>query len=182
MFNKKYNELWFKLYGDSLIFNEQLGAFTSFYTHCFDFALQFDNRIVTIKNNEFYEHNENLNKNKETEPLISKLEIVVNDNFTYPKVFDNVMFYADFSNNQNNIIESWFETKNQTSKRINSDNIECREDNYRFPIPRENEQNNNASYIGRMRGHFLKEFYVFDCNKNTFKIPYIKTTYRQSML
>lgn len=182
LFNKKYNEIWFKLSDNPLIFNEQLNAFTSFYTHDFDFALQFDNRIVTIKNNKFYEHNEKLDKNKDVEPLISKLEIVVNDNFMHTKVFDNVNFYADFSDNQNNITKAWFKTKNQISKQIDANNIECREDNYRFPIPREDEQNNSMSYIGRMRGHYLHEFYVFDCNKNTFKIPYIKTTYRQSML
>ena len=100
----------------------------------------------------------------------------------HTKVFDNVNFYADFSDNQNNITKAWFKTKNQISKQIDANNIECREDNYRFPIPREDEQNNSMSYIGRMRGHCLHEFYVFDCNKNTFKIPYIKTTYRQSML
>jgi len=31
-YNKKYNEVWFRFYDKSLIFNEQLDAYTSFYT------------------------------------------------------------------------------------------------------------------------------------------------------
>jgi hypothetical protein len=39
LFNKKYNEIWFKLFDQSLVFNEQLNVFTSFYTHDYDHAL-----------------------------------------------------------------------------------------------------------------------------------------------
>ena len=52
-YDKKYNEVWFKFYDKSLIFNEQLGQFTSFYTFNPQWALPFSNKIVTIKDN-FY--------------------------------------------------------------------------------------------------------------------------------
>jgi hypothetical protein len=64
-----------------------------------------------------------------------------------------------------------------------------REDNYRFAIPREKasgsatQQLTSQSYLGRMRGKYLICDYTFDCNNNReFKLPYIKTTYRYSML
>ena len=180
--NKKYDEVWFKIIDTPIVYSEQLGAFTSFNTHNFDYALSFNGKIVTIKNNQFYQHNETVVGNKYVEPLISKFNIVVNDNFMYTKVYDNISFYADF-NNQNNITSAVFKTKTQLSNVIDSNNIECREDTYRFCIPRESGENNNMSYVGRMRGKYLEQQYTFDCNDNkTFKIPYIKTTYRQSML
>lgn len=185
LFNKKYNEVWFKVIDKPLVFNEQMNVFTSFYTHQPDFALMFGDKIVTVKDNEFYEHNESVKADKEVEPLISKLSIIANDSFANTKVFDNVLFYADFANNVNNITEVYFTTKNQTSETVSAQNIECREDTYRFPIPRElmTDTTDRMSYVGRMRGKYLTEFYTFDCNDNkTFKIPYIKTTYRQSML
>lgn len=183
LFNSKYNEVWFKLIDEPVVFNEQLSAFTSFNTHYFDYALMFGDKIVTILNDRFYEHNEEVDNNKVTEPLISKLNFVVNDNFVYTKVYDNVMFYADFEGNVNNITNILFKTKNQTSLKLTAKDVECREDTYRFAIPREDAKDNNMSYIGRMRGKYLEEQYTFDCNDNkTFKIPYIKTTYRQSML
>lgn len=185
VFNKKYNEIWFKVLDKPLVFNETLNTFTSFYTHDFDFVFTFGNKITTLKDSDFYQHNETLDKAKITLPLISKLKIVVNDNFIYTKVFDNVMFYADFSGNVNNISALGFETKSQVTNVISADDIECREDTYRLSIPREKLTTdiNNTSYAGRMRGKYLEEIYTFDCNDNkTFKIPYIKTTYRQSML
>ena len=183
LFNKKYNEIWFKLFDQSLVFNEQLNVFTSFYTHDYDHALQFGNKLITLRGQDFYEHNETIDVSKSVEPLISKIQFVVNDKYPNTKVFDNVSFDADFRDNVNDITQVYFTTKSQTSNTINADNIECREDNYRFPIPRELEIENTMSYAGRMRGKYLIHFYTFDCNDNkTFKIPYIKTTYRQSLL
>ena len=183
-YNKKYDEVWFTVLNKTLIYNERLNVFTSFNTHWYKYALTFNDKLVTVGDDCFYKHNEQVDENYEVEPLISKLDIVVNDNFMYTKVFDNVMFYADFEGNINNISYVLFKTKSQTSEEINSSNIECREDTYRFAIPRELTTNTDSmSYSGRMRGKCLYEFFTFDCNDNkTFKIPYIKTTYRQSRL
>lgn len=182
-FNKKYNEIWFKTFDKPLIYNESIGAFNSFNTHDFDHCLTFGDRNITIKNDVFYVHNDLVNEDMAVEPMISKLHIVVNDNFMYTKTFDNVMFYADFKNNINNITSILFSTKTQDTLKIDANDIECREDDYRFAIPRESQGNTGMSYAGRMRGKYLEEFYTFDCTNNkTFKIPYIKTTYRQSRL
>ena len=183
LFNKKYNEIWFKVLDKTLVFSEQLNSFTSFYTHDYDYALTFGNKLITLKNRSFYEHNETIDSNKTVEPLISKLDFAVNENYMYTKVFDNVLFDAHFNEDINNITNVYFTTKQQTSEQIGANEIECREDTYRFAIPREVEGADSTSYQGRIRGKYLMEHYTFDCNDNkTFKIPYIKTTYRQSKL
>ena len=184
IFDKKYNELWFKVADKTLIYNELFGVFTSFSSHDYNHCATLSDRFITVDGqNSFYNHNDFVKKNKAKNEMISTFKIVVNDKFVYPKVFDNVMFYADFNGNVNNITNLTFNTKNQQSKEISAANIECREDMYRLPIPRENAELSSTSYLGRMRGNYLIESYTLNCNDNkTFSIPYIKTTYRQSRL
>lgn len=64
-----------------------------------------------------------------------------------------------------------------------------REDTYRFAIGRENinlsdtQQIENKANAGRLRGKWLQCEYVFDCNNDkTFKLPYVNTTYRYSLV
>lgn len=108
-------------------------------------------------------------------------------------MFDNVSFSADLKDNNNkipNIVKNvWFKTKTQETDKIDYNSIDIREDNYRFSIGREKVKNEDVqqlssqSYLSRMRGKYLICDYTFDCNSNReFKIPYIKTTYRYSML
>lgn len=182
LFDKKYNEIWIKVGDKTLVFSELLNAFTTFNTIPYDGSCIHDDntmylwstdKTVLAKKNADYEE-------KNVIPFNSKLTFVVNDNFMYPKVFDNVMFYANFGDNLNNISSVEFKTKNQTSETVYIGDIECREDTYRFSIPREKSDN---LYAGRMRGNYLEETFTFDCSNNqTFKIPYIKTTYRQSKI
>ena len=117
----------------------------------------------------------------------------MNKDITNTKVFDNVIFSADLLDNNNEtpaiIKDVWFKTKTQETEPLDYTNIEIREDNYRFPIPREKSNNHaenmsiNKSYLGRLRGKYLICDYTFYCNDNReFKIPFIKTTYRYSML
>ena len=83
----------------------------------------------------------------------------------------------------------FFKTKTQETDPIDYTSIDNREDNYRFAIGRNKQDNpaleeqTNMAYAGRMRGKYLICNYTFDCNNNReFKLPYIKTTYRYSML
>lgn len=194
-YDKKYNEVWFKIYNKSLIYNEQLTVFTSFYTHDPNWFFPFSDKLVSVKNNNtFHLHNiyvvDSLEGRKNK---ISKIEFVVNKDVQNTKVFDNVLFTADLikteGDNNNIISDICFKTKSQHTQSINESNIDCREDNYRFAIPRESTDSNefnklaSQSYSGRMRGKYLICDYTFDCNNNReFKLPYIKTTYRYSML
>lgn len=202
-YDKKYNEVWFRLYDKALIYNEQLQAFTSFYTHNPNWFFPFSDKLVTIKdNNMYYLHNiYEINSELKTE-RVAKIQFVVNKDISNTKVFDNVVFSADFMkrDDMQRITDSTlelpevvnsivFKTKTQETNPIDINSIDLREDNYRFAIPREKasdealQQLSSQSYLGRMRGKYLICDYTFDCNNNReFKLPYIKTTYRYSML
>lgn len=195
-YDKKYNEVWFRIYNKSLIYNEQLQVFTSFYTHNPNWFFPFSDKLVTIKdNNMYYLHNiYEIDDSAQTrEERISKVEFVVNKDISNTKVFDNVIFSADLLEREGYdepiVKDIVFKTKTQETSALTIDDIELREDNYRFAIPREKASGNatqqltSQSYLGRMRGKYLICDYTFDCNNNReFKLPYIKTTYRYSML
>ena len=200
-YDKKYNEVWFRIYDKALIYNEQLQAFTSFYTHNPNWFFPFSDKLVTIKNNNmYYLHNIYEVNSNIKEERISKVEFVVNKDISNTKVFDNVVFSADLFDTDNQIPlivkNITFKTKTQQTQpfdhydtNLKQPNITLREDNYQFAIPREKPSENpmqqlqSQSYLGRMRGKYLICDYTFDCNNNReFKLPYIKTTYRYSML
>lgn len=194
-FDKKFNEVWFRIYDRCLIYNENLQVFTSFYTHNPNWFFPFSTKLITVKdNNCYYLHNMYDMDLIEKEERVSYVRFVVNDNVTQTKTFDNQWFTAELediehSNNPHIIKNVFFETRTQETEPIDYTNIEHREDNYRFAIGREkqndpaHQEQTNASYAGRMRGKYLICNYTFDCNNNReFKLPYIKTTYRYSML
>lgn len=195
-YDKKYNEVWFRIYNKSLIYNEQLQSFTSFYTHNPNWFFPFSDKLITIKdNNMYYLHNifEVDDSDQPREERISKVEFVVNKDISNTKVFDNVVFSAELENRDGfdspMIKDIIFKTKTQETNALTINDIDLREDNYRFAIPREKasgsatQQLTSQSYLGRMRGKYLICDYTFDCNNNReFKLPYIKTTYRYSML
>lgn len=209
-YDKKYNEVWFKFYDKSLIFNEQLGQFTSFYTFNPQWALPFSNKIVTIKDNFYYVINTLDIDGILPETKIAKVQFYVNKDTLYTKVFDNVFFSGEFNDPStadnltamNNIITNiTFHTKSQEANplppctydsTVNTDlkyAYDYREDTYRFAIGRENiklsdtQQIENKANAGRLRGKWLQCEYVFDCNNDkTFKLPYVNTTYRYSLV
>ena len=193
-FDKKFNEVWFKIYDRCLIYNENLQMFTSFYTHNPNWFFPFSTKLITVKdNNCYYLHNMYDMDLVEKEERVSSVQFVVNDNVTLTKVYDNQWFTAeleDVENDNPNIVKNvYFETRNQKTEPIDYTQIEHREDNYRFAIGREkqndptHQEQTNASYAGRMKGKYLICNYTFDCNNNReFKLPYVKTTYRYSML
>lgn len=190
LYDKKYNEVWFKFYDKSLIFNEQLGRFTSFYTFNPEWSLQFSDKSVAIKGNEFYVINTLDTDGLGSVDKKSKIQFVVNKDTQYTKVFDNVRLSGEFRNQNNALLTSdaieymKFGTKHQISTNPNPI-IDYREDSYRFAIGREDVSNEEGSlsYPSRMRGKYLVCDYTFDANnEHTFKIPYITTTYRYSLI
>lgn len=187
LYDVKYNEVQFKINNKNIVFNENLGVFTSFYTYMPNFALQFSDKLVSIKENKFFLHNQGYTALNYSEELLSKVRFVVNDNVMYTKVFDNQLFSADFIDNIMVIKEINTATKHQSSETIQYRHVDYREDTYRFAIPREKQiedyKEKNKSYAGRMRGKYLICDYTFDCSDDKeFRLPYIKTTYRYSML
>lgn len=188
LFDKKYNEVWFKFYDKSLIFNEQLGRFTSFYTFNPDWQLPFSDKIVTIKDNCFYIVNSLDTDGLGEVDKSAKIKFVVNKDYIYTKVFDNIIFSGELTdqngkNDINNIINYMkFGTKHQESILDNNITFDYREDTYRLPVPRQSTEDSNT-YSPRLRGKYLTCEYHFDTNnEKTFKIPYITTTYRYSLV
>ena len=189
LYDNKYNEVWFNIFDKPLIFNEQCNFFTSFYTHTIDFALPFSDHIATIKdNNIYYIHNTYNLINSNVEDKICKLQLIINDNYIQTKVYDNVFFDAQLDDLKQ-ITSIVFTTKTQYTDAIDYQVIDNREDTYRFFIPREHlddaetQTKESMSYAARMRGKYLICDYTFNCNEERqIEIPFIKTTYRDSLV
>jgi hypothetical protein len=206
-YDKKYNEIVFKIYDKALVFNEQLQYFTCFYTIDPEWVLNFADRYYSISDRVMYLHNTTDNLSEQTYPAytlddgsyadinISKIQFLVNKDFEYTKTFDNVFFNGDLivpTSNEvtdtNVMKDVWFKTKNQETIPILQADIDNREDTYRFAIGREkndNAVNNiyNNSFLSRMKGKYLICNYSFDCRQGkSFRIPSIRTTYRYSLV
>lgn len=188
-YDKKYNEVLFTLEDKTLTFNEQVGVFTSFYTYKPDYYFHFTDGLYLFNANKLYKYNfeDTANLISDTDK-VSVIKFVVNDNYTQTKTFDNVEYAGDFTY-ETNFDDISFETKRQTSYTVTKDDIDYREDTYMFCIPRnslelnEVEQLVNKSYKDRMKGKYLICTYKYDCNDgNTFKVPYISTIYRNSLI
>lgn len=172
-YDKKYNEVQFVINKKPLAFSEQINAFTSLYTNNVNWHFDLRDAYYTIgDNNKIKLHNTN-----NLAGVTSLVEFVVNDNYEMTKTFDNVSMSGDFTDNEvfTNI---HFNTKVQTTAPINYNDIDYREDTYRFAIGRSTDNG-----ISRMRGKYLYCSYSFDCtNDKSFRLPLIKTSYRYSMV
>lgn len=189
LFDKKYNEVWFKFYDKSLIFNEQLGKFTSFYTFNPDWSLQFSDKIVTLKDNDFYVINSLDTDGLGEVDKKAKIKFIVNKDYSYTKVFDNILINGDMLNgNRANVTKGLidyikFGTKHQEATLNDPIVFDYREDNYRLPVPRQDNNQDSSTYAARLRGKYLECEYHMNTNDNaTFRIPFITTTYRYSLV
>lgn len=189
LFDKKYNELWFRFYDKSLIFNEQVNRFTSFYTFNPEWALTFSDLSVGIKGNKLYRLNTLDTDSTNGVSKNAKLTFVVNKDVEFTKTFDNVRLQGDFLDENGAIktsdiiLKYSFETKHQTTGEIENPAVDYREDSYRFAIPRQETNEDPMSYPARMRGKYLICNYEFEADgENKFKIPAVTTTYRYSLI
>ena len=189
VYDKKYNEVLFTLGDKTLAFNEQLGVFTSFYNYNPDYYAEFSDKLYLFKSLKLFKYNGGEQANLDSDKTkVSEIEFVVNAEYPQTKTFDNVEYGGDFTTDTNfDLI--LFTTKRQTSETLTSEDIDYREDTYKFAIPRnalklnEVEQLANKSYKDRMKGKYLICNYKYDCNGgNEFKVPYISTAYRYSMI
>ena len=188
-YDKKYNEVLFTLENKTLVYNEQLNAFTSFYTISPDRWVEFSDKMFTFKDLQLYKYNAGDDLDLYTgEDKVSYIQFTVNDDYPITKTFDNVEYSGDFTY-KTNFYSIIFNTKRQTSYETTDEGIDYRADTYKFAIPRNNIELNDAenlvnkSYKDRMKGKYLVCNYKYDCNGgNTFKVPYISTAYRYSMI
>lgn len=189
VYDKKYNEVLFTLDDKSLVYNEHIQAFTSFYTIDPDWWAEFTDKLYIYRSLKPYKYNSGNTMDLFTgKDKISYVQFTVNENYPQTKTFDNVEYGGDFTYKTNFGIV-YFDTKRQTSYTLTDKDIDYREDTYKFCIPRnslelnEAEQLVNKSYKDRMKGKYLVCHYKYDCNGgNTFKVPYISTAYRNSFI
>ena len=178
-YDNKYNEVCFSTNINTLVYNERAQAFTSYYTFTPDFHISFSDKLFYIKDSHLYEEAEN-------SLVTSKIQLVVNKNPLQTKTFDNVFMYGYFSNINDIISNVQFNTKSQTSSFLRDIDgnyiIDYREDTYRFAIGRQENNNDDMSYSGRLKGKYLICDYTFDCEGNNFSLPSISTTFRQSLV
>ena len=183
-YDKKYNEVWFKIFNKNLIYNEQLNRFTSFYDHLDNTdSLTFYDKIIVINNSDsgnvgqLYE----INRNDMQDDQLDKdadITLIVNKDYQYTKTFDNIRTYIE-GNDPITQIDFVTQNNKQTAT-VTQPTLDYREDTYRMAIPRQdNFKDNQMSFPARLRSKALTETFYMTPD---FKIPYITTTYRYSLI
>ena len=110
----------------------------------------------------------------------SYIKMIVNQDYPYTKVYDNVELY--FSNANQTLIESaWFTNSKQGSLVAISTDFDIREATHKLAIPRAS----SDLFADRMRDKYLAANYLIKrdaANGYYFSLPYIKTKYRYSSI
>ena len=178
LYDRKNNEVRFQFENEQLTYNENINAFTSRYIVDSNWCISTSNDITYVNNANVFINDKYTTKLDNS----ASIKFIVNKDLIYTKSFDNV----DFSGILSNLVftSADFNTKTQTSQTVSNTDIDLREDNYRFYIPRDSLVVEEEFYIpARMKGKYLICEYKFNCNDDkSFEIPYIRTAYRYSKL
>lgn len=159
---------------NTLNYSEQGQVFWSFTSSKPKWYLDFGDKYYSFdEDNNLYLHNSGDIKDS------SLIRYIVNDNFSATKVFDNIEYTSEFDANTNFSTFN-FKTNTMTSKSLVSSDIDKREDTYKAAIPRES---GSDMFSGRIKGKYLSTELVYNpIDGSKFNLPYVKTTYRQSMI
>ena len=152
---------------ETLLYSEQLGSFQSFTDSMPRFYMDFNGRLFYIDTNgSIYEKSPGVSFSDNI-----YVRLMINKDFMYTKVFDNVELYSD-----NDIeLSAEYNTSKQNGV-ILVGAFENRERTYISAIPRDNEET-------RLRDKYLESNYnIKGIDGNNFSIPYIKTKYRYSVI
>jgi hypothetical protein len=173
----------------SLVYNEHLGHFTSLYTIKPKHKVELPDTTLFTTDNIVYEWNK-LNDNGKVygfgEEIYPYLKHVVNHAGQYTKVFDNAEFagriYGGDKNNDPSkdafepLTLRFTTPLKQEGILEGKNNIENREYNFRYVIPR----NDNEAYGGRLRGKTMQCELESKSNSYDFSLQFIKTKFRIS--
>jgi len=188
---------------NNLIYSETTSAFMSFLTSKPKWYLNFKNRYYSFdQSNNMWLHNSNyINQVSSYNELSQKptasnhvithisdtssIKILANEMYSQTKTFDNILF--NNSTLDGTLMDIKFNTRDQNANIIqnaNSTNMTLREDTYKMAIPRASENGNTyVQFEGRLKGKYLVSQYTFKTpSGNMFSIPYIETTYRNSII
>lgn len=174
------NEIYFTIdenTNDTLVYNEELGKFTSFYSFSPKSYFNFNTQLYSFKNNKLYLHNKVTNDNKIYGELpIYSLDFIANTDIQNIKVFDTITYPAcDLIKPDSGIECIKCDTLSQTTG-IVEPKIDNRETEYFVTIPRDNSK---IKFGNRLRGKYMKCNITFK-NINDFSLPYLNVLYRYS--
>lgn len=181
-YDTKYNELISSVVNcGSIVYNEQVGQFTSIYTFNPVRKTKINDRLYLSDAHDIYTWNNDANNsilfNTAAYPLI---KYVTNSQSQYVKVFDIATFggrfYGGNKDGLNNITFTFNTPLKQKSRGKGSSLITNREYDFRLDIPR----NANSSYGDRMRGKTMQCELKSSSNSTDFSLQYIITKYRMS--
>lgn len=112
------------------------------------------------------------------------MKYVANENGTFTKVFDNAEFGGRVYGGDKDALRHLHMTFSTPLKQrgiLDGDQIENREYNFRYVIPRAEDRNgNNSLYGDRLRGKIMQCELRSDSNDYDFSLQFIKTKYRIS--
>ena len=190
-YDKKYNEVVLDLSDtikQSIVFNENINAFTSIYDVGFDGVVTFKDGIYLL---DTYK-DEPLLLGKWNEGNVSNfdgkintyIEYVVNKNPLVTKVFDNQEIVSSYLPDIEGPDKAWFSENHTYSWKTDLNAAEDvyylqmtnREGNYRFAIPRAN----NAAFGNRIRGKYMICSIEDTAPEVDASISYIITKFRTS--
>ena len=188
----KKNEILFGVVnGESVVYNENIGCFTSIYKIFPQCSTNNIKRMIVTKNDEICEYGTNNDGSVSFEniSIYPKLKYVVNKNPYLNKTFDNThfggTFYVDSYGMQhvNNLRFKFNSNLNQQSE-LKANQITDREGFFTFSIPRNGTtySGNGVEYGNRMRGKTMTCELTSTDNSTDFSLQYIITKFRMSWI
>lgn len=196
VYNRELNDVMFNLFTDNtrptLAFNEQIDAFSSFYSIDYIDGCNVNGKLYLLKDNSTVDTNgydiikytdvKTVNGtdvstvNDFVDNLVhnSSITYVVNDDNDAVKIFDNVEFNGLYPFTSTAIS---YKTDGKQSYTIDSSDIENRELTYKYAIPR---IVSGEDIPDRVRGHVTECTFTITPSGKLFRIPYFKTRYRTS--
>lgn len=168
----------------SLIYNEHLGHFTSLYTINPKHKVELPNGILFTTDNSVYQWNCLESRGVlglEQEALLPYLKHVVNHAGSYTKVFDNAEFAGRvYGGNDLSPLKLTFSTPLKQKGELKGSDIENREYNFKYIIPRNGDADHQPLYGDRLRGKTMQCELESSNNSYDFSLQYINTKFRVS--
>lgn len=168
----------------SIVYNEHIGHFTSIYTIDPKTKVELPDGLLFTTNSDIYKWNK-LNGKFATgfgNELFPYIKHVVNHNGMYTKVFDNAEFAGRvYGGDDLSDIKLKFSTPLKQHAELSGKDIQNREYNFRYIIPRNGEdEDNQATYGDRLRGKTMQCELESSSNSYDFSLQFIKTKFRIS--
>lgn len=209
-YDTKYDEVLSQVVNDeTLVYNEQIQAFSSVYTFAPQYRTYIENNLYLANGNYIYIQNRQGVDGYSylfDKPAFPKVRIVVNKNNIYTKTFDNLTFGGRMYKGSLQTIANWqmervpgeyvkdehlnspmhhltftFETPLKQKSAIRGDKATSVDEyDYRLAIPRNGSQDSNIEYGNRMRGKTMQCEMASDYNSTDFSLQYITTKFRMS--